>query len=312
MEALNLLESFVRSAEVGSFSAAARQLGMTPAAVSKNVARLESHLGVRLFQRSTRQLTLTASGEQFLRQVSDPFSTLRDAFASASQDAGKPAGTLKVSMALAFGREHLVPLLGEFLQRYPAIVPDWHFDNRPADLIQDGYDAAIGGGIELTDGVVARELARTCIVATASPSYMAGRPMPAHPSELAAMDGIVRRSGPTGRLRAWTLRSESGEEAPVTQRTRMIFDDPEAMAHAAMLGYGVALLPTPHAARWLESGALVRLLPGWHADNGPISLYYPNKTLLPPKTRVFIDFVVAAFRDRGLAARFDAGIQAAH
>ncbi|RDK06544.1 LysR family transcriptional regulator [Cupriavidus lacunae] len=306
MEALNLLESFVRSAEAGSFSAAARRLGITPAAVSKNVARLESQLGVRLFQRSTRQITLTDSGEQFFRQVSGPFSTLRDAFAGASQDAGKPAGMLKVSLALAFGREYLVPLLGEFLARYPAIVPDWHFENRPVDLIQDGFDAAIGGGIELTEGVVARELVHTHIIVTASPAYMKGRPVPAHPGDLAVLDGIVRRSGPTGRLRAYTLRNQAGDEAQVAQCTRMVFDDPEAMAHAAMLGYGVALLPTTHAAKWLESGALMRLLPGWHADNGPVSVYYPSKKLLPPKTRVFIDFVVDAFRDREFAARFGA------
>jgi len=86
----------------------------------------------------------------------------------------------------------------------------------------------------------------------------------------------------------------------------MIFDDPEAMAHAAMLGHGVAFLPMPHAARWLASGALVRLLPGWYADHGPISIYYSNKKLLPEKTRVFIDFVVAAFREQRLASKFDA------
>jgi DNA-binding transcriptional LysR family regulator len=99
MEALNLLESFIQSAETGSFSAAARRLGLTPAAISKNVARLENHLGLRLFQRSTRRLTLTMGGEQFLQQVSDPFSTLRDAFASAAQEDGKPAGVLRVAWA---------------------------------------------------------------------------------------------------------------------------------------------------------------------------------------------------------------------
>ena len=305
MEALNLLESFVQSAETGSFSAAARRLGLTPAAVSKNVARLERHLGLRLFHRSTRRLTLTTGGEQFFTQVSDPYSALRDAFAGAAQDAGKPAGVLKVSMALAFGREYLVPLLGEFLALYPGIVPDWHFENRPTDLIRDGFDAAIGGGIELTEGVVARELALTHVVAVASPAYMKGRPLPRHPSDLAAFDGIVRRSGATGRLRAWTLRNQVGEQAPASHRARLIFDDPEAMAHAAMHGLGIALLPMPHAAPRLESGALMRLLPGWYADNGPISLYYPSRTLLPPRTRVFIEFVVDAFRTKGLARRFD-------
>ena len=306
MEALNLLESFIQSAETGSFSAAARRLGLTPAAVSKNVARLEAHLGLRLFQRSTRKLTLTLGGEQFYRQVSDPFSTLREAFASAAQEDGKPAGVLKVSMGVAFGREYLVPLLGEFLALYPAIVPDWHFENRAVDLIAGGFDAATGGGIELTEGVVARELARTYVVATASPAYLKGRSLPRHPADLADFDGIVRRSASTGRLRLWNLRNQIGEQALAEPRTRLIFDDPEAMAHAAMQGLGVALLPMPHAAPWLESGALVRLLPGWCADNGPLALYYPNRKLLAPKTRVFIDFIVEAFQARGLARRFDA------
>jgi DNA-binding transcriptional LysR family regulator len=306
MEALNLIESFIQSAETGSFSAAARRLGLTPAAVSKNVARLEAHLGVRLFHRSTRKLTMTPGGEQLWSDVGGPFASLQDAFARAAQHDGKPSGVLKVSMAVAFGREYLVPLLGGFLDAYPDIVPDWHFDNRAVDLIAGGFDAAIGGGIELTQGVVARDLARPCVIIAASPAYMADRPMPRHPSELADLDGIARRSSSTGRVRAWTMRNQVGEEALAECRTRMIFDDPEAMAHAALQGLGIAFLPTPHAAPWLESGALVRLLPGWHAEVSPITLYYPNRKLLPARTRVFIDFVVGAFRDRRLASRFDA------
>jgi DNA-binding transcriptional LysR family regulator len=306
VEALNLVESFLLSAEHGSFSAAARRLGLTPAAVSKNVARLETAIGLRLFQRSTRSLTLTAEGEQFLGEVSGPFTALQDAFAGVATQDGKPAGALKVSVGLAFGREYLVPLLGEFLAQYPAIVPDWHFDNRPVDLIAGGFDVAIGGGIELTPGIVARELARTHVIIAASPSYMATRRMPRHPSDLAGFDGIARRSVTTGRLRAWTLRNQVGEQVEAQCRTRMIFDDPEAIAHAAMLGQGVAFLPMPHAARWLSNGALVRLLPSWYADHGPLSLYYPNKKLLPPKTRVFVEFVVAAFREKKLASLFDA------
>jgi DNA-binding transcriptional LysR family regulator len=306
MEALNLIESFIQSAETGSFSAAARRLGLTPAAVSKNVARLEAHHGVRLFHRSTRKLTMTPGGEQLWSDVGGPFASLQDAFARAAQHDGKPSGVLKVSMAVAFGREYLVPLLGGFLDAYPDIVPDWHFDNRAVDLIAGGFDAAIGGGIELTQGVVARDLARPCVIIAASPAYMADRPMPRHPSELADLDGIARRSSSTGRVRAWTMRNQVGEEALAECRTRMIFDDPEAMAHAALQGLGMAFLPTPHAAPWLETGQLVRLLPGWYAEVSPITLYYPNRTLLPAKTRVFIDFVVGAFRDRRLAARFDA------
>lgn len=117
---------------------------------------------------------------------------------------------------------------------------------------------------------------------------------------------LPRRSITTGRLRAWTVRHQTGEQYQAQCRTRVIFDDPEAVAHAAMQGLGVAFLPMPHAARWLSSGALVRLLPAWYADHGPISLYYPNKTLLPARTQAFIEFVVAAFREQKLASKFDA------
>lgn len=305
MEALNLMESFIRSAQLGSFSAAARSLGLTPAAVSKNVARLEANLGLRLFHRSTRTLALTEGGERFLADAAGPFAGLQDAIAQAAQQDGEPSGVLRLSVALSFGREYLLPMLGDFLARYPAIVPDWHFDNRPVDLVREGYDAAIGGGIELTQGVVARQLAIAHVIAVASPSYMARRRMPRHPQDLADLDGIARRSASTGRLRTWTLRNANGQEAAAECRTRVILDDPEAMAAAAKLGYGVALLPTPHAAPGLANGELVRVLPGWSAVWGPISIYYPNKKLLAPKTRIFIDFVIARFREKRLAALFD-------
>ncbi|CAN7341313.1 LysR family transcriptional regulator [Pseudoduganella sp. LjRoot289] len=305
MEALNYLESFIHSAETGSFSAAARRLGLTPAAVSKNVARLEASLGLRLFQRSTRSLTLTDGGERFLHQVGGAFSTVRDAIANAASDDGEPSGVLKVGMALAFGREYLLPLLDDFLQRYPAVLPDWHFDNRAVDLVGGGFDAAVGGGIELKPGVIARELVSVDVVAVASPAYMAGRAMPQHPNELAQLDGIVRRSAGTGRVKVWTLLHDDGDEGMAASRPRAIFDDPEAMAHAAMRGLGVALLPMPHASRWLRSGALLRLLPGWCADAGPVSIYYPSKKFLPAKTRAFVDCVVEHFRQPEVAAIFD-------
>jgi DNA-binding transcriptional LysR family regulator len=296
MAHLQHLVSFVQTAEHGSFSAAARVLGMTPAAVSKNVARLESDLGVRLFHRSTRRLALTEGGERFLQQVSEPLASLQGALAGVQGRSAAPAGTLKVSMGQAFGRNFLVPLLGDFLARYPAVLPDWHFDNRQVDVVGEGFDAAIGGGFELTPGVVARELAPVHIVAVAAPAYLAGRPMPRHPVDLADLDGIMRRSSPTGRVRPWALRSKRAPEQTVPCRPRLVFSDPEAIAQATCLGLGVALVPMPFAFAHIESGALVRLLPGWYGDAGPLSLYYPNRRLLPAKTRVFVDFVVERFR----------------
>src|SRR5882672_11034930 len=127
METLANLESFVRSAETGSFSTTARRLSLTPAAVSRNVAMLERNLGVRLFQRSTRSLTLTEDGERFLASDTDGVEAIQVAIADVTTHAGRPAGVLKVSMALGFGLDYVLPLLPDFMQRYPDVVPEWHF-----------------------------------------------------------------------------------------------------------------------------------------------------------------------------------------
>jgi DNA-binding transcriptional LysR family regulator len=298
------LDSFIYSAEDGGFSAAARRLGLTPAGVSKNVARLETNLGVRLFRRSTRKLSLTEEGEQLLREVAEPWHRIQDAMAIVRRGANHAAGPLKVAMAPAVGRMHFVPMLAEFRRRYPEVLPDVHLDNRQVDLIAEGFDVAIGGGVELPQGVVARELARVRIVLAASPDYLARRGTPTHPDDLAAHDGIARRSIRTGRLQTLTLRDAAGTVAPYDPRPVAVLDDPEAMAHAAAAGLGIALLPAPHAGPLLAGGRLVRILPDWYAETGPLFLYYSNRRLLPAKTRVFVDFVVERFREQGLAAHF--------
>ena len=304
METLANLESFVRSAETGSFSEAARRLALTPAAVSRNVARLERNLGIRLFQRSTRKLTLTESGERFLQAIAGNLEGLQAAIGDIATDRGEPAGTLKVSVSLTFGLTYILPLLPDLLARYPLIRPDWRFENRQVDLIAEGIDAAIGGGIELSPGVVSRALAPAHVIAVASPAYLAGRTPPAEPAGLAALEGIVMRSARTGRVQRWTMRNAAGDEMPATLTEKMIVNDPAALCQAALLGLGVSMIAVPDALEHLERGALKRLVPHWYADAGPISLYYANRTLLPAKTRVFVDLIVEAFRRDRLAERF--------
>lgn len=306
METLANLESFVRSAQTGGFSAAARRLALTPAAVSRNVARLEANLGVRLFQRSTRRLTLTEEGERFLQSVSGGLESVQSAIAAVAGDAGQPSGTLRLSMAPGFGADYVMPLLPDFLQRYPLVHCDWHLENRKVDLIAEGFDAAIAGGVDLAPGVVARELARIHMVAVASPSYLKTRAEPREPADLADWDGIAMRSTQHGRLRHRMLRHRNGKEAEVTTPARLVFNDPDAMTRAALMGLGVALLAVPHALPHLEAGTLQRVLPQWHWDDGPISLYYPGQRLLPQRTRVFIDFLVERFRSERLAERLRA------
>jgi DNA-binding transcriptional LysR family regulator len=134
---------------------------------------------------------------------------------------------------------------------------------------------------------------------------MQGRAVPRAPADLASFDCIMRRSTPTGRVRPWTLVSRRGVEQPVACQPRIILSDPEAVAQAARQGLGVALLPMPFAFASIQSGELVRLLPGWYSNAGPLSLYYPSKRMLASKTRVFVDFVLERFRSVGFARLID-------
>ncbi|MBZ5713594.1 LysR family transcriptional regulator [Nannocystis pusilla] len=306
MESLAAIESFVHSAEAGSFSAAARKLGVTPAAVSKSVAKLEERLGVRLFQRTTRSLELTEAGELFLREAASGLHTLQAAIAGLASAQREPAGTLRVSMSPTFGRDYILPMLAGFLEKYPAITPDWHLDNRQVDLVADKFDAAIGAAIELRSGIVARELARAHIVAAASPAYLARHGAPKSPAELARHDGIVLRSPQSGRVRTWSFRSKTGDEATFEPRPRIVFNDMEAVCQATLAGLGVGLISMPHTVPHFDSGALVRVLPRWYADAGAIFVYFGGQKLLPAKTRAFVDHLVAYFKRERLAERFRA------
>ncbi|WP_343729272.1 LysR family transcriptional regulator [Duganella sp.] len=303
-ELSSYLDAFIAAADEGSFSSAARRLGLTPAAVSKSVNRLELRLGVRLFQRSTRSLSLTTDGERLYGQVRLPWSEIGDALTDLSQGAGKPAGTLKVSLAPTVGRQYFVPLLEEFSRRYPDVIPDLYFDNRQVDLVAEGFDVGIGGGFELTDALIARELARVDVVLVAAPAYLKTHAAPAAPQELARHRGLLRRSLSTGRLMPWTLKHSAGQEVVASVRPVAVLDDPEAIARAAACGMGIAMLPLPHALPLLDSGELVRVLPDWHAETRPLSIYYSSRKLVPAKVRVFVDDMVEQFRASGHAARF--------
>jgi DNA-binding transcriptional LysR family regulator len=306
METLSNIESFVRSAELGSFSAAARRLNLTPGGVSKNVAKLESRLGVRLFHRSTRSLSLTEAGEHFLAEVSGGLKAIQAAVTQVSSASEHPAGTLKVAMAMAFGRYYILPLLTEFLSLYPAIKPDWRLDNRPVDLVSEGFDVAIGGGIDLAPGVVVRELAKVYLVLVSSPDYLARNFVPQTPADLYKLDALVRFSQSTHRITPWHLKTLAGEQVTIELQPRITLNDPEALCEAAVAGLGIAHVPMSHAVQYFERGDLVRVLPEWYTERGTLSLYFAAKKHMPAKTRVFIDFIVERFRAQGLAEKWSA------
>lgn len=307
METLANLESFVRSAECRSFSEAARRLSITPAAVSRNVAVLERNLGVRLFHRSTRKLTLTEAGERFQQAISQDLENLKLAIANIVRDEGQPAGTLKVSLPPTIGLMYILPKLSDFMGLYPLIRLELHFDARQVDLVAEGYDAAVGGGFDLAPNLVARKLTPAHMIAVAAASYLLGRDLPVVPTDLAVFDGILLRVLSTGRVRQWTMRDVAGRTAPAPLRQSIVVNDPIAMRDAALLGLGVILTAVPDVLPALSDGTLVRLLPDWYADAGSISVYYASRDLLPAKTRAFVEWVADVVKTDHLAERF-AGI----
>lgn len=306
METLANLESFVRSAEDGSFSGAARTLGLTAAAVSRNVAMLERNLKARLFHRSTRKLTLTEAGERFLVSIGTSLSSLQAAIADAAAQDAEPSGVLKVSMSPMIGVAQILPLMPAFLAAHPRIRPEWHFENRPVDLIAENYDAAIGGGFDLASGLVARRLAPLHAIAVAAPAYIRGRKLPRDPSALAEHSGIVMRALGTGRIRHVTMRNSKGREVAESLAQSIVMNDPGAIHKATLLGMGVSLMLKGQVVEDLARGDLVRLLPDWYADFGTLSLYYASRTLIAPKTRAFVDHVCKAFKLAQLDVAYDA------
>jgi DNA-binding transcriptional LysR family regulator len=174
------------------------------------------------------------------------------------------------------------------------------------DLIGENFDAAIGGGFDISPRVVARDLGPAHRVLVASPQYLSQRPPVKAPAELANCDGILVRSPQTGRVRAWPLRNRAGQQAPIQLRQHITMSDGEAVCRIAEMGLGIGLASMPHALPYLDDGRLLRVLPDWYVDGGMLALYFPAQSLLPAKTRAFVDFVVAHFRQEKLAQRFSA------
>lgn len=296
MDDLGALQSFVKTVEAGSFSAAAGLLGLTPAAVSKHVAKLEKGLGARLFQRTTRSLTLTEAGERLFAETAGPTRALTQALATLTERDAQPAGTLRISVAPGFSRQYVLPLMPAFLARYPAIRLDWSFENRHVDLVKEGFDAAIGSGVEADANVVARQLLPLNMLVVAAPAYLARYGEPASLADLAAHDCIRMRSATSGRLRDWEF-TRNGETITVEVDGRLILSDLDAICEASLAGMGLARLGAHHVMHHLQAGRLQQVLVDYPTSAGAIYVYYAHYRLTPPKVRAFVDFLSASFAE---------------
>ncbi len=291
MDTLQALGVAATVRRVGSFSGAARQIGVTPAAVAKQVAQLEARLGVRLFDRNTHHLAITEEGQALLERVSGPLQEVQDALAT-GRAARVARGVVKVSVPATFARMAIIPNLAAFQARFPEVQVDLRLENRRVDLVAEGYDCAIGAALKPDSTLVARTLASLRSVLCASPAYLAAHGEPRTWAELAGHRCIVMRSDTTGRLRDWELtgrgRSQKLRPNPALQLT-----DPESAAAAAAAGCGIALVGMHHVACALMEGRLVRVLKEVHGPRFQIVIYYARRRLLPQRTREFVDHIVA-------------------
>lgn len=294
MDRFGGIAAFVRTAELGSFAAAARLLELSPSAVGKSVARLEQELNARLFQRSTRVLRLTEEGKEFYERCRRILDDLDDARASLAVTRQAPRGRLRVTVP-AVGYHLLLPYLPGFLARYPEIEIDIDFSDRLIDLIEEGVDVAVRGGEPADSRMMMRRWQPYQHLICASPDYLAKAGEPRLPRDLDDHAGLRFRLSSSGKLLDWPLRLAEGEMMP-SPRTAMTCNNMEALHDAALAGFGIACLPDFLARKSLESGALRRLLTDRILQPGQFHLLWPSNRHLSPKIRAFVDFLGDAAR----------------
>lgn len=290
---LNDIAAFVSSVNAGSFTAAAKQLGLTRSAVGKSVVRLESRLQVRLLNRTTRSLSMTDDGQILYERcvgILQELDAVEDALAFRRST---PSGRLRMSLPVALGRLHVVHHIERCLKDWPSLAIDATFSDRLVDLIEEGFDLAIRIGPPKDDsGLLTRTVAYQQMITCASPKYLAEQVPPQTPDDLADHPCLHFVSG--GRLLAWNFRVQ-GQPVPVIHAGRLQMDSAEALHQATVAGLGIATLPSYVVNDDLRSGKLVQLLAAYAEAAEPIRVIYPSKRHLSPKVRLFIDKLVEAW-----------------
>jgi DNA-binding transcriptional LysR family regulator len=300
---LDDLKLFVRITQLGSISAAARDLGLTPASASARLAAFEKRLGARLLLRTTRQATPTVDGLAFLPHAEQVLDAADAAQGALGREQGAPRGTLRVAAPASFARMHIVPGLPDFCARYPDLVLDLRISDSMVDLVEGAFDVAVRYA-ELGDSsFVARRLAPDRRILVASPEYLERRGRPTTPEELAEHACLV-----VGTLDIWTFRGADRTTIERKVSPALRINDGEAIRNAACAGLGIAWMATWCAADELRSGALVPALPEFPlVSTQSLWALYPSSRELAPKVRVFIDWMVERvgpqpYWDRGLEA----------
>ena len=286
MTAISDLEIFARVARTGNMSAAGREMGLSPAVISKRISQLEDRLGARLFQRTTRHLTLTETGAGYFKRVVDILSLCEEAEDFVSRRNTKPRGTLKATMPTTFARLHVAPYLGAFLDRYPDIELDLHLTDSYIDIIREGFDLAIRIG-ELEDSsLVARKIAPDHRYIVGAPAYLEKN---GTPKSLADLDGHNCLSA--GAQDVWRLEGPEGQ-CHVRTNGNIRCNSGELVREALQSGLGLGLRSTWDIGTELKSGDLKVVLPQYRgSSNVAIHAVYPCREFMPAKVNVLIEFL---------------------
>jgi DNA-binding transcriptional LysR family regulator len=289
---LGSIELFCLTAQHQGFTAAAKATGLTPAAVSRSVARLEAQLGVRLFLRSTRSVRLTEAGRRYHEQCRQALGQLAEAEREIAGQQQRPTGLVRVSLPTPYGHCRVLPLVPAFAQRYPEIELDLQLTNRNIDIVEEGFDLAVRGRTPPDSGLVARKLEDAELAFVASPAYLGRRKRPRSEHDLAALSCIQFLLPRSGQPVPWLLRRDGQDFEWPTRGPLRCADDILATVTLARAGAGVLQTYRFIVEQDLRDGRLVELLPELAGASRPFSLMYPAHRHMPLRVRVFIDFLV--------------------
>jgi LysR family transcriptional regulator for bpeEF and oprC len=291
MDKLKSLMIFIRSAQHGSFSEAARQLGMAPSAVSRAVLRLEDELGVRLLHRTTRSLTLSEDGNRFYQRCEQILNDLEQAELEVKRAQAMPIGTLRLDLSFTFGKVHIAPALLQFATQYPELNLNVSFNDRLVDLIEEGVDATVRIGMSSDSSLMMHHLATAHYITCASPQYLAQYGKPTTPTELSQHRCVNFIYSQTRREPTWKFEQD-GKSIDLAVDSYLRFDNSEVILAAVIQGAGVVQLPKFIAANAIARGDLQPILQSYATQAGlPIAVLYPHKRYLSAKVRVFVEFM---------------------
>lgn len=297
MDRLTEMEAFTRVVELGGFTEAARKLGLSKSAVSKHVAALETRLGARLLNRTTRRVSPTEIGLVYFEKAQSVLTAASEADAAATAMQDAPTGELKISAPLSFGLRHVAPALAAFLVEYPNVSARLNFEDRIVELVAEGYDIAIRIGDLPDSSLKARKLAETELNLVASPAYLAAKGEPTTIEQLAEHEILHYSNQATGSF--LRLKGPTGEDRSVRVGGRLSINNGDALVTAALDGLGVTYSPNFIVADHLRTGELVEIMARFAPP--PIGIYalYPAGRFPQPKQRVFIDHFAEKLKGKG-------------